>query len=360
MPLFWRYLLKEYFQVFFLSVLGLIGILLLTRVQEIARLACIYPDISQIGLFILLQIPYILSFVIPISALVSAILLFQRLSSTHELTAFRASGVGIRMLITPLALAAFLVAVIHFIVVAEITPRSRHDSHTLIQDLAMSRPFFLTKKSHHLQSQKSYIDMEIIASGKEAKQMIIGLHNPSYHRLTLVLAKEVAFNHSLMEAKNMAVIWTIKTAEEGYDHLMIENQETVCTPASAFLSFFQKAPNRTRLEYLPIRGVIQMLHSQLDNSIVKKAQSEIYRRFFFSIHTFALAMLGFSLGIDIQREKKSPKIGVVILFSTLTFFSFMAAKSLHATPHRALFFYILPSPLLLFVSYLGQKQIMRG
>lgn len=89
MPILWRYLLKNYFQVFFLCVTGFISILLVTRVQEIARLAALNSQIDIIILFTLCQIPYILPIAIPISGLISAILLVQRLSHTQELSTLR-------------------------------------------------------------------------------------------------------------------------------------------------------------------------------------------------------------------------------------------------------------------------------
>ena len=112
MPFVWRLLLRNYFQVFFLCMSGFISILLVTRVQEIARLAAVNSQIGKIFLFTLFQIPYILPIAIPISGLIAAILLLNRLSHTHELTAFRASGIGVKTLGTPLLMAAFLLSIL--------------------------------------------------------------------------------------------------------------------------------------------------------------------------------------------------------------------------------------------------------
>ena len=360
MPLFWRYLLKSYFQVFFLSVLGFIGILLLMRIQEIARLTSLYADIKQVGLFVLLQLPYILSFAIPMSGFISAILLFQRLSSTHEFIAFRASGVGIWTLITPLVIAAGFLSVIHLIVVADLTPRARYHSYTLIQNLALTNPFFLMEKSKQVKPRQSYIDMQITKYRKEAQDMIFAIKNPTNSRLTLILAKELLLKGPLMEAKNVAVISSIKTTQKGYDDLIIENEEKTLTSTHSLASFLQKNPPCIRLEYLPIGTLLKKMSLDSEEKSIKKTQSEIYRRFLFPLNTFALSFLGFSLGMQIERKKKGWKIYAPLLFSALTFFSSITAKSLHLTPYKALFFYILPFPILLFASYWAQRQVIRG
>lgn len=92
MPVFWWYLLKNYLKVQILSVFSFIAILLVSRLEEIAQFAALGAKLSYLALFILYQIPYVLPIAIPISCLISAMLLFQRLSHTHELTALRAGG----------------------------------------------------------------------------------------------------------------------------------------------------------------------------------------------------------------------------------------------------------------------------
>src|SRR5579863_9043123 len=102
MPIVWRYLLRSYFQVLLLCVSAFIGVLIVLRFQEIARFATSGAAKLKILLFTLLQIPYILPIAIPVSCLIAAMLLFQRLSHTQELTALRTSGFGLKTISTPL------------------------------------------------------------------------------------------------------------------------------------------------------------------------------------------------------------------------------------------------------------------
>ncbi len=361
MPLLWRYLLRSYFQVFLLCVGGFISILLVTRIQEIARLVALNSQFGKIYLFTLFQIPYILPIAIPISGLISAILLLQRLSHTQELTAFRTSGVGLKTLGTPLLMAAFLLSVINFAIVTEVTPRCRHLSHNLIQSVTMINPLFLMKKSKLLKLQDSYVDMKMTHLGREAKEIIFAVKNESNDRLSLMIAKKFVVDDNLMTGKNVAIISNIGEDAALYDSLIIENQETMSTSASALSSLMQKTTQRIGMEHLPMKTLLQTFSDpNVKVKTVKRAKFELCRRIFFPVITFAFTLLGFSLGMQIGRGRKKRGIYIAVLLSSMTFICSIAAKSYQLVPYKVVFFYALPVPILFFASYWFQRRIMGG
>ena len=75
MPIFWRYLLIHFLKVFCLCVVAFIAILLTMRLDEIASLMTLGAGVTELVWFTLQQIPYILPIAIPISALISSMLL---------------------------------------------------------------------------------------------------------------------------------------------------------------------------------------------------------------------------------------------------------------------------------------------
>src|SRR5271166_4170240 len=102
MPTVWRYLLRSYFQVFLLSIASFVSALFVMRFKDIAEFATLNSDGLSIFLFSLYQLPYILPLAIPISCIISSILLFQKMSTSQELTALRAAGMGLKTLLFPL------------------------------------------------------------------------------------------------------------------------------------------------------------------------------------------------------------------------------------------------------------------
>jgi len=104
MPVVWRLLLSQYLKVLLLSIVAIICVLMTTRLDELAQFAVLGASAPHIWLFALYQIPYILPIALALSALLSSVLLMQRLSGHYELTALRACGYGLSNVITPILL----------------------------------------------------------------------------------------------------------------------------------------------------------------------------------------------------------------------------------------------------------------
>lgn len=362
MPLLWRYLFRSYFQVFFLCVFGFIAILLVTRFQEIARLAALNSNVGTLGLFTLFQIPYILPIAIPISGLISAILLTSRLSHTHELTALRASGISMKNLATPLLMGAFLLSVINFALVAEVTPRCRHLSHNLLKNAATVNPLFLMKKSKLLKLQDSYVDMKMAHLGKEAHDIIFAVKNESNNRLSLMSAKKFTVDGSVLNGDRVAIISNLAEENpEEYDSLIIENQRTMSTSANAFASMIQKKSPPLAMEHLPMKTLLKIFsEKEAKRKRINQATFELCRRIFFPSITFAFTFLGFSLGMQIGRGRKKRGFYLAIFLSALTFICSIGAKSFYLTPYKVILLYALPFPFLFFISFWFQKRISGG
>jgi lipopolysaccharide export system permease protein len=213
MPLVWRYLLKSYFQVFFLSLSGFVSVLLVTRFQEIAKFATASGSIVSIALFALYQIPFILPLAVPISCLIAAILLLQRLSHTQELTALRACGMGLYPIAFPLLFAGALLGFSNFIAASEIAPYSRSLSKKLIFDLISSNPLVILQKDTVVKLSGVYADMKTMKEGQQAKDVIIVTKNSSNDRLSLMTAKELYVVDSLLFGKDVSFISTFVPKE---------------------------------------------------------------------------------------------------------------------------------------------------
>ena len=105
------YILKEHLGPFLVTLSGLTVVMLVGNIIKLADLVITKGvSIFDIVRLLLYLIPYLLSFTVPIAALIAIIMAFGRLSSDYELIAMRASGVAPARLLVPLLVAALVVS----------------------------------------------------------------------------------------------------------------------------------------------------------------------------------------------------------------------------------------------------------
>ncbi len=365
MPIVWRYLLRSYFQVFLLCVGAFISVLLVLRFQEIARFATAGTPPTSVALFAILQIPYILPIAVPVSCLIAAMLLFQRLSHTHELTAFRACGLGLSQIAAPLLFAGFFLTLVNFTIASELAPRCRGMSKALICKAASDNPLFLLQRESLVKLKNAYFDMRVLKSGKYAEDVLLVLKNSSSDRLAVVSAKELNLNDDLLQGVQVSIISSVDPKSEGYDHLVIENQAEMNMQAANLSQFTQTADWSTSYDYMPLRMILarDALVKKKKNKpilITKSAQLEIARRVSISLAALTFTCIGVAFGTQISRNRSKKGVVSAIFLASLFLVCFISAKSMKHAPLLSTAIYLLPHPLILLISLRSMKSLQGG
>ena len=360
MPIFWRYLFREFFKTFSLSLSGLIACLLITRFQDIAHFATLAGNFRLTLLFTLYQIPYILPFAIPISCLIASMTLFQKLSTSHELTALRSAGLSLKTIKQPLKFLALFLAIGNFLIVSELTPITRRKGNTLLKDLMSSNPLLVLEKNKQLKIKDSYIDMDSLEVGKGVKNMILVLSQGDHLALLSIESLQVKERHLI--GQNVAYITPLSHREENkLPDLMVENQKTIEMELSALTPLLIPPSLAERTEYYPLKPLIESLaKASLREKSLAKGKYELMRRFFFPLLTLTFTFLGMSFGCQVGRNKTSQAIKTLIMAS-YAFLCFLASKSQHRHPQfAALFILILPHLPLLYLARRAEQRMNRG
>lgn len=95
------------------------------------------------------NIPYILSFSIPISTLTAVLLQFSRLSFDGEITALRACGLGIWQICAPIILLSVVLSLVCVYINAQAAPNSHFARRNLLREVGVQNPVDLLEEGQH-------------------------------------------------------------------------------------------------------------------------------------------------------------------------------------------------------------------
>ena len=365
MPIFWRYLSKEYLKVFFLSILTFITILLITRLKEIANFASLSSDFFSTCLFVIYQIPHILPIAISISCLISSTLLFQRLSQMHELTAFRTLGISLKQVLAPLLLLAIVLSIINFFIASELTPKCRYKSKELFYQNTSMNPLVLLQRRKKMSNIKNaYIEITAQNNDSSAKDLVIIAPNKSNRRLCLINAKKLEIKNDDLIGENISLISYIDSNKKNnFDNLIIENQTKMLTKANAITQFIKAKEWNMNISSMPIKMLLIKAKEERQMNGKKKYVSaviEIAKRVAFALSSFSFTFIGACFGITICRSASKKNIFIGSVLTLIILISFTFGKALKFYPIFSTSAYILPQVLVVFYTALRLKKISRG
>lgn len=378
MPIIWRYLYRQFFKVFILTTVSFIFILLVTRLKEIARFISLSPNIGYVFSFIINIVPYILPIAIPIASLLSVIILFQKLSHSHELTALRCSGYSLFSLIFPLLSVALLFSLLNFYIVSELTSHSQIFSRKMINELITTNPFYLLENRNKLRKKDFYVDMSIEDRGKSAKNLFIITPDKENKQLNLMAISELEVNNDQLLAPTINVISMVESKDPStYDHLIIENESNIVTSASDLTKIMHKThlhlqPHHLSMPFLRIALTnkttrLKLAQNQNDTDEIKRAQndisdfhSEIARRISIGLAVFTFTMIGIGFSIEIGRNRKKRNLITISALAVFGLVCFFVGKIFHSNFYIAALIYFIPHVFSNILATWNLSKTMRG
>lgn len=380
MPIVWRYLLGQYLKVFFLCLLSFIAILLTTRLDEIAHFATLGSESVLILWFTLYQIPYVLPIAVPISCLISAIILMQRLSQSHEMSAFRACGLSLREVLTPILIAGSFIAAANFYVVSELATQSHLATGLTKIELRSINPLLLLHNKHLMRLKGTYSDtLGSSRIGEYAGDIIIAMPNKHNARVNLLVAKNLQADPTTLQGKNITIITPMeKESTPKHDSLMIENMEKMKTSIKDFSQILQKKVwtlNNDHLRLKLLRARLQDLQSkkaamseiehdeaewkQIKRNI-SRIQAEFIRRLSIALAAFTFTLMGAAFGISISRHHSNRGIFYVVGLAAMYIIAFFSAKSLEHQLLATSLLYLIPHLIIIIFSLVMLTRVSKG
>lgn len=380
MPILWRYLLSQYLKVLCLCTVAFIAVLLTMRLEEVAHFATLGASAIHIIWFTLSQIPYVLPIAIPVSSLISAVLLIQNLSHTHELSAMRSCGLGLRDILTPILIAAAFLTCLNFYIVSELATNSHLATGLVKSELRAVNPLLLAQNKHLMRLKGFYFDtLGPSKMGEMASDTILAMPNKHNNRLNLLIAKDLQANSKHFIGNGVTLISGVASDTENYyDHLMLENIGHAATSIEDFALMIQKKVwtlnnDHLQLSMLLVRlddenkALQKALESGLPQNEIKQIKrnlhrgyTEIMRRLSVALAVFTFTLMGAAFGVSISRYRSTRGIGFVIGLAALYLIAFFAAKGIDYQLIPASLLYLLPHVLIIILSIWALRRVTNG
>lgn len=380
MLILWRFLIGHFLKVAFVCVAAFVTVLLTMRLEMIAHFATLGAQSSHVALFVLHQVPYMLPIALPISCLIASILLMQRLSKTHELTAFRGCGFGLATILFPLLATAFLLALANFYVVSEVATQSHLTTNALKSQLRAVNPLLLLHNKHLMRLKGVYFkSMGSSRLGEFAADTVLAIPNRHSNRISIIVAKQLSSNQQEFIGEDIALISVLKGEQnKQFDPLLIENIKRSSMAVIDFADVLQKKAWKVNNDYLTMAMLLVQLKEQKklldeareegqfsENIKALRHQyhanlSEIARRLSISFAVFSFTLMGCAFGISIGRHHGYRSIYLAIILATTFVMAFFTAKGLEKNWIAAFSLYMIPHVLIVVTSIIILNRMNRG
>jgi lipopolysaccharide export system permease protein len=363
------YLTRQMLATLGMTVFVVTFVLLLGNViREILNLLVNHQATLPVALHaILLLIPFVLAFSLPIGMLTAALLVFGRFSADQELTAARASGISLISLITPVLVLSVIVSGLCAWLNFDIAPASRMAYKALLFHAAADKPAnqfrsgqlvrlgnFTVLVRNVLPDGTNLQDVTVAQSaahGDEIKKVLQGpigtLSSDPLHKQILLTVKSTA--------ERPVHVWVRDTngwvpGISGGDPqipLQIEDQaQTVLALTPSDMTFNQLRNELERLQSplaLPITSRSPSddgaggEHSvrQMVQDITTPVMVYMHREVAFSFACIGFTLVGIPLGIRAHRRETSVGVATALLLMLIYYSFVVLALAWISHPERA-------------------------
>ena len=283
--------------------------------------------LGSVLLFMLLVLPFSLTFTIPWTFLTALLMVFGRMSADNELLVLRSSGVSLLRLCAPVFVLALGLSGICLWINAELAPRAEDKMLSMVSDLAMSDPMALLTPDEVIDTfpnHRIYIGAK--QEGK-LKDIIIFEMDGEGVPTRRVVAKEASIS---VEPQKAGLLLRL------YHARFEDRDESDPTNVTKFRPGLVVAEGAYRLSADKLFGATKHTKSRRGYPLSEfakymadgaggeplKAKVEYQRRFSLALACVTFALVGVPLGITAHRKETSVGFGIGIAVA-LAYYSFI-------------------------------------
>ena len=355
-----RYILRELFTYFSITLFIFTGVLFTIRVLKLTSLIVNKGVLlSQVGMVFLAVVPAFFEIAVPLAALLAPILTFARLSGDSEVIVIRASGISLFQLLRSVMIFGACVTLLALFISHSFKPWGFKSLSNTLFEIAR------TKSTAGLEPGVFNDLGEIILYAEEIEPKTGEMKNVLIDELTatgstrVILAKEGTIQP---DRENRAINFNLRDGEiheesDGRYILTRYVSNQIVLDANK-LDGSGGVPQERRVRELywgELQQEYQVLKQQLDShqqeqrvepdtttaevqppvatreeltDRIRKVLFEIYARFSLPFATLLLALIGMPLGIQSPRSQRTWGVGLSALIGFIAFLTYFALYSI--------------------------------
>jgi lipopolysaccharide export system permease protein len=342
-----RYLIHDFLAIFALTLAIFTSVMCLGVVIKAIDVAARGVSGGFILRVFAYNVPFMLTFSIPMSTITTVLLLFGRLSFDGELTAMKASGISLWQIISPVLMVSIVLSVICFAINATVAPRCKHAVRTMLVDLGVEEPVNLLEPGRFV---RDFPDLMIYVSardGNKVEDVVVFVYEEGHEGpSSKVRAKsgELRFDK---DAQTLVFdLYDVRIdqreKDKGDDAEKTHYISAKHYPVAIDMAKLRRKTVRKKVTDLVFGDLIAAIRDvrgafpELEEKELERHRMsmlvEANKRLALSLSCFAFALLGVPLAMRSKRRESSVGIGISLLLVFFFYLFIIIAETLTRHP----------------------------
>jgi len=318
-----RYILSSFLITFLTTVFVLTFVMTIGGIFKLSGLIANGVDWQPLVMILAISIPQVLSFSIPVSVLISVLLVFGRLSSDSEIVAMQSCGISLFKVALPIWICGVLLSATCFFIYNRVVPFTHYKTRSTVSKLKHTSIDKLIEEGRFIDCTP---ELSLFVGKRKNSQLEdIRIYDTSLGFRREIIAKSGSITNNMQLGKIILKLHDVRITpfKKG-------------SPAAAYCSVLpievstQKQRSKYRMKVTDFTGIqlirrirnIKKFFPELTPQTTTEKRSkflvEINSRAAMSISCLVFAMIGIPLGVKSHRKETS--IGIAIGLGLITFF----------------------------------------
>ncbi len=292
---------------------------------------------GAMGEFFLLLIPDSLKYTIPVSLLCAVILVFSHLAADNEITAMRATGIGLWQIVSPALILAMALSGVCFWLQMSLGPACSLRLDQLKETEGARNPLAVLEPGRFVE-----LPGYIIYVGRRSQDQLRDLHVYGLDRNGKVVQDITAREGTVRVDEEKRVLElilrdAIVVAADPADPANLTKLQHVAGQSISFpLDYGSQLNKRAvtrRLKHMNSQAVFGLIHAYAERGVdTTPLYLDLHRRMSMALSPFAFLLIGIPFGIRARRSEAAVGIVITLVLATVFYVFMILADNLKNKP----------------------------